>query len=194
MTGTSTGGIPTLRSVDHVAFTVPELDEAVAFFVDHVGGELIFKDGPFVDPDGDTMARCLDVHPRASCVLAMVRLGRLNLELFQYSAPDRSQRQPRNSDIGGHHLAVYVDDVDAARAYLAGVPGVGLMDGPNGVADDSPVAGQRWFYFTTPWGLHMEITSCPGDGFYRGLPGARMAPPADEPIDAWRRREKSGSS
>ena len=191
---TSTGGIPTLRSVDHVAFTVPDLDEAVAFFVDHVGGELIFKDGPFVDPDGNTMAARLDVHPRAACTLAMVRLGRLNLELFQYSAPERSERPPRNSDVGGHHLAVYVDDVDAARTYLAGVPGVGLMDGPNGVAVDSPVAGQRWFYFTTPWGLHMEITSCPGDGFYRGLPGARMAPPADESIDAWRRREDPGAA
>ena len=189
---TSTGGIPTLRSVDHVAFTVPDLDEAVAFFVDHVGGELIFKDGPFLDPDGDTMAGRLDVHPRAACTLAMVRLGRLNLELFQYSAPERSERPPRVGVLERADSLASGDDGDAARTYLAGVPGVGLMDGPNGVADDSPVAGQRWFYFTTPWGLHMEITSCPGDGFYRGLPGARMAPPADEPIDAWRRREDPG--
>ena len=186
--------IPTLRSVDHVAFTVPDLEQAIAFFVDHVGGELIFRDGPFADPDGDQMARRLDVDPKASCVLAIVRLGRLNLELFEYSAPDQSLRQPRNSDVGGHHLAVYVDDVDAAHAYLAQVPGVRLLDGPNGVAEDAPVAGQCWFYFVTPWGLHMEITSCAGDGFYAGLPGARMAPPQDGSITAWRGSEGVGDA
>jgi catechol 2,3-dioxygenase-like lactoylglutathione lyase family enzyme len=178
--------IPTLRSVDHVAFTVPDLDAAVAFLVDHLGGELIFTDGPFADPNGDLIARRLDVHPRASCVLAMVRLGRLNIELFAYDTVDQVTRPPRNSDLGGHHLALYVDDVDAARDYLTDVAGVTLMDGPNGVAEDSPVAGQRWFYFTTPWGLHLEITSCTSSGFYAGLPGARMAAPVDQVITAWR--------
>lgn len=177
--------IPTLRSVDHVAFTVPDLDAAVAFFVDHLGGEPVFADGPFADPDGDAMVRRLDVDAKASCVLAMVRVGRINVELFTYEAPERSVTSPRNSDVGGHHLAFYVDDVDAAYAYLAAVPGVTLMDDPNGVADDAPVAGQRWFYFTTPWGLHMEITTCATGGFYAGLPGARMAPPTDASITAW---------
>lgn len=178
--------IPTLRSVDHVAFTVPDLDAAVAFFVDHLGGELIFTDGPFADPDGDLIARRLNVHAKASCVLAMVRVGRINVELFHYDAPGQVVHPPRNCDLGGHHLACYVDDVDAAREYLAGVPGVTLMDGPNGVAEDAPVAGQRWFYFTTPWGLQMEITSCPTGDFYAGRPGARMAPPVDASITAWR--------
>jgi catechol 2,3-dioxygenase-like lactoylglutathione lyase family enzyme len=172
-------GIPTLRSVDHFAVTVPSLHEAIAFFVEHVGGELIFTDGPFEDATGDTMTRRLNVDPRATCTLAMVRLGRINLELFEYSAPERSTHQPRNSDIGGHHIALYVDDPDAAHAYLSAVPGVTLMDGPNDVTDDTPVKGQRWFYFTTPWGLQMEITSCPDGTFYRGRPGGRMAPPAE---------------
>ena len=34
------------------------------------------------------------------------------------SAADGQRPQPRNSDIGGHHLALYVDDLDAAVAYL----------------------------------------------------------------------------
>ncbi|GAA2312576.1 VOC family protein [Streptomyces violaceusniger] len=168
-----------MRSLDHVALTVPDLHQAIAFFVEHVGGEFVFLDGPFADDEGDGMTRRLNVHPEATCTLAMVRLGRINLELFEYSAPERSTAQPRNSDIGGHHLALYVDDVDAARAYLSYVPGVTLMDGPNGVAENSPVAGQRWFYFTTPWGLQMEITSCSDGTFYRGRPGERMAPPAE---------------
>jgi catechol 2,3-dioxygenase-like lactoylglutathione lyase family enzyme len=182
--------IPTLRSVDRVAFTVPDLDAVVTFLVDHLGGELVFTDSPFADPDGDSIARRLDVDAKASCVLAMVRVGRINVELFAYDAPGQSVTPPRNSDIGGHHLALYVD---AAYAYLGAVPGVTLMDGPNGVADDAPVAGQRWFYFTTPWGLHMEITTCASGGFYAGLPGARMARPIDTSIIAWRAEEAASA-
>src|SRR6476646_6318261 len=49
--------IPTLRAVDHCAYTVPDLDEAVQFFVDHFGAELVFYDGPFVDDESDGMRR-----------------------------------------------------------------------------------------------------------------------------------------
>ncbi|MFF2111808.1 VOC family protein [Rhodococcus koreensis] len=171
--------IPTVCSVDHVAYTVPDLDAAVAFFVDHFAGECIFFDGPFSDSE-DGMARRLNVHPDAKCRLAMVRLGlTTNIELFEYSAPDQTTQPPRNSDIGGHHLALYVDDIDEGYDYVRSIPGVVVMAGPNGVAPDSPVAGQRWFYFLTPWGMHMELTSCPGGSFYAGLPGERMAPPSD---------------
>lgn len=172
------GGIPTLRSVDHAAYTVPDLEQAVAFFVNHLGGELVFHDGPFTG-DGDEMRQRLNVDPKAQCRLAMLRVGpTMNIELFRYDAPEQRTEPPRNSDIGGHHLALYVDDIDAAHAYLSEVPGVQLMGGPNGVAADSPVAGQRWFYFRAPWGMQMEITSCPGGRFYAGLPGASMAPPS----------------
>ncbi|MHA4854591.1 VOC family protein [Rhodococcus sp. MSC1_016] len=172
--------VPTLRSVDHVAFTVPNLDQAVAFFVDHFGGEFIFTDGPFLDNESDGMTRRLNVDPRAQCTIAMLRLGQhLNLELFEYSAPDQSTELPRNSDLGGHHLAFYVDDIDAAYDYVRAIPDVEVMEGPNGVSETAPVAGQRWFYFRTPWGMQMELTTCATPGFYRGLPGQAMAGPSE---------------
>lgn len=167
--------------MDHVAFTVPDLQQAIDFFVEHFGADLVFTDGPFLS-DGDAMQQRLDVDPWASCRLAMLRLGSTtNLELFEYAAPRQATQVPLNSDVGGHHLAFYVDDIDAARSYLERVPGVRLMSGPNDVAHDSPVAGQRWFYFATPWGMHLEATTddrapCTG-GFYVGLPGAAMVPP-----------------
>ena len=174
-----------MRAVDHVAFTVPDLDAAIAFFVDHFGAELIFTDGPFADSDGDSMRRRLDVDPKASCRLAMLRLGRHhNVELFEYDAPEQSVALPRNSDVGGHHLGFYVDDIDAGYAYVKDIPGVVVHGGPNGVAPTAPVAGQRWFYFRTPWGMQMELTSCATGGFYDGLPGAGVAPPSE----TWRGR------
>ena len=172
--------LPTLRAVDHVAYTVPDLDEAVRFFVDHFGAELIFKDGPFVDGTGDGMRRRLNVHPEAVCTIAMIRIGRHhNVELFEYAAPEQRSELPRNSDIGGHHLGFYVDDIDAGYEYVRSIPGVVVQEGPNGVDPEAPVAGQRWFYFQTPWGMQLELTSCPTDGFYRGLPGEGMAPPSE---------------
>jgi catechol 2,3-dioxygenase-like lactoylglutathione lyase family enzyme len=41
-----------------------------------------------------------------------------NFEIFEYSASDQLLEQPKNSDIGGHHLAFYVDDIGAAITYL----------------------------------------------------------------------------
>jgi catechol 2,3-dioxygenase-like lactoylglutathione lyase family enzyme len=181
LTGVNAPRVPTMRAVDHVAFTVPDLDEAVRFFVDHFGGELIFTDGPFVDERSDGMRRRLNVHPRACSRLAMIRLGRHhNVELFEYEAPDQQTTLPRNSDIGGHHLAFYVDDIDAGYEYLRSIPGVVVQEGPNGVDPAAPVAGQRWFYFQTPWGMQMELTTCATGGFYDGLPGAAMAVPAEK--------------
>ena len=134
--------VPTMRSVDHVAFTVPDLDQAIGFFVEHFGAELIFTDGPFLDEQGEEMNRRLNVHPRARCTIAMLRLGQHhNVELFQYHAPQQDRTLPRNSDIGGHHLGFYVDDIDAGYDYLRSIPGVTVQEGPNGV--DSAAPGRR---------------------------------------------------
>lgn len=169
--------VPTMRAVDHVAYTVPNLAEAVGFFVDHFGAELIFTDGPFVDSEGDGMRTRLNVDRSAKCTIAMLRLGaHHNVELFEYVAPEQNPL-PRNSDIGGHHIGFYVDDIDAGYEYVKSIPGVTVQEGPNGVDPAAPVAGQRWFYFQSPWGMQLELTSCPAGDFYDGLPAAGMAPP-----------------
>jgi catechol 2,3-dioxygenase-like lactoylglutathione lyase family enzyme len=179
MNAVSSPKVPTLRAVDHVAYTVPDLDQAVRFFVDHFGAELIFIDGPFVDNAGDGMRRRLNVDPEAKCTIAMIRIGKHhNIELFEYNAPQQNTTLPLNSDIGGHHLGFYVDDIDAGYEYVRSIPGVVVQEGPNGVDSNAPVAGQRWFYFQTPWGMQLELTSCPTGGFYEGLPGAGMAAPS----------------
>ncbi|CAL9343170.1 2-epi-5-epi-valiolone epimerase [Actinosynnema sp. ALI-1.44] len=153
--------IPGARAVHHVAYTVPDLDQAVRFFVDVVGAELVYRLGPVEDPDGDWMTRKLGVDPKASTNIAMLRLGPVtNLELFEYTAPDQRRELPRNSDWGGHHLAIHVDDVDAAVAYLRDQPGVTVLGEPETI-EDGPIAGDRWVYFTTPWGMQLELINLP---------------------------------
>ncbi|MER5349948.1 VOC family protein [Kitasatospora sp. NPDC002551] len=157
-------GIPGARAVHHVAYTVPDLDQAVTFFTDVLGARLLYRLGPVAAPDGDGdwMTRQLGVHRSAVAHIAMLRLGPVsNLELFQYTTPDQRREQPANSDLGGHHLAIAVDDVDRAVAYLRRQPGVEVLGEPQTVADGGPIDGDRWVYFRTPWGLQLEVLAMP---------------------------------
>ncbi|GAB3837298.1 VOC family protein [Dactylosporangium cerinum] len=117
--------MPTARAVDHLAWTVPDLDAAVDFLGEHLGGACCYRQGPVQDPVGDWMTRKLAVHPRAVAHIAMVRLGRLrNLELFGYTAPDQRTTPPAADDVGAFHLGVHVQDVAAAADRLAAAGGV----------------------------------------------------------------------
>jgi len=53
----SVDGIPTARSVDHVGFTVPNLDEAVSFFTRVLDCDLLYRTRPYFDPAGESDAR-----------------------------------------------------------------------------------------------------------------------------------------
>lgn len=154
-------GIPGLRGTEHVGFTVPDVEEAVRFFVDVIGCEEVFDKGPFRDDEGDSMAEDLNVDRRA--VIPSIHMLRCkngaNFELFQYEAEDQRRTQPRNSDVGGHHIALYVEDVGVAVEHLRahetqvlGEPKV-ITEGPN--------AGLTWVYFLAPWGMQFELVSAP---------------------------------
>jgi catechol 2,3-dioxygenase-like lactoylglutathione lyase family enzyme len=153
-------GLPGLRRLDHVGFTVPDLDQAHRFLVDVLGCEYLYSLGPFRHDDTDWMSAHLNVHPRAVMVEnRWFRCGdRAVFEVFHYESPDQREAIPRNSDIGGHHVALYVDDLDAAVEYLR-ESGVQLLDGPT--ASKGPAEGNRWVYFLAPWGMQFELVSYP---------------------------------
>lgn len=153
-----TGG-PIFRGIDHVGITVPDLDEAERFLVDVLGAVHVYTLGP-KRADDDWMTRQLGVHPQTEITeIRFYRLGNgSNLEVFHYAAADGQAPPPRNSDRGGHHLALYVDDMDAAIAHLR-AHDVDIMGEP--VASAGASAGQRWLYFRSPWGTQFELVSFP---------------------------------
>jgi len=171
--GNAKRGMPGLRGTDHIGFTVPDLDQAVDFFVNVIGCEPFYELGPF-DADDDWMAVHLSVHPRTVMKrLKFLRCGHgTNFELFEYEAPDQNRAQPKNSDIGGHHLAFYVDDIDSAIAYLR-EQGVQFQGEPT-VRTAGASAGQTWIYFLTPWGMQCELVSFPGGKGYEKDTDARL--------------------
>ena len=166
-------GLPGLQGTEHIGFTVPDLEEATRFFVDVIGCEYFFELGPFV-ADDDWMRTHLNVHPRA--VMRKLRFFRCkhgpNFEIFQYESPDQVAEPPKNSDVGGHHLAFYVDDLDTAVAYLIR-KGVRVLGEPT-LRTSGPNAGQKWIYFLTPWGMQMELVSYPNGKGYEQMMSARM--------------------
>ncbi len=138
-------GIPTATAVDHVGFNVPDLDAAVAFFTDVFGFELLERSAPRPAVSGPGPAG------QATVRLAMLRYGDALVELLEFRQPGRSWAIPAMRDPGGYHLAFTVTDLDAAIAHLRAQPGVTVAE------PDQLPGGRRRAFFTTPWGLPMQL-------------------------------------
>lgn len=160
-------GIPGLTGVDHIGFTVPDLEQAHDFLVGVVGCTFLYSLGPFLRDDNDWMQEHLNVDPRT--VMRELRFydcgGQAIFEVFAYETPDgKHTAQPLNSDVGGHHVALYVKDLDAAVEYLRAA-GVRVLGDPTSSSGAS--LGQRWVYFLSPWGMQFELVSYPeGKAFF----------------------------
>ncbi len=169
--------LPGFQRLDHAAITVPDLDAAVRFYADAIGFAELYRIGPF---DAAQLPRTADgrdwtaAHvnvPAASLTIAMLQLGpNVMLELFQYDRPaDRGRTPPRNCDAGGHHLALKVDDIEAAARHLA-AHGCRLMDGPVHLTE-GPSAGLRFRYVLDPFGNQLELVQYERQAFMdRGAP------------------------
>lgn len=148
--------------MQHIGFTVPDLDQAVAFFQSMFGAVECLSTG-LIDVDDAFMRRRLGVsgHCRIEDI-KVLRIGNgSNLELFRYSGDDDPDAPlKRNSQPGGFHLAFQVDDCTAAADRLRQA-GVEVLDGPTYV-DSGPMQGLTWCYFKAPWGQFLEIVSMDG--------------------------------
>jgi len=165
------GSLPGLSGLDHIGLTVPDLEEATQFFVEILGCEQLYSLGPLKDDDGDWMHTNLNVDPRAVARNRFFRCGSNPVfEIFEYTAPDQRTTPPRNSDVGGHHVALYVEDLDAAVTFLR-ARGVTVLGEPT--ASVGPHEGQRWVYFLAPWGGQFELVSYPNGRAWDRVPGDR---------------------
>src|SRR6266581_237127 len=86
--------LPGLSGLDHIGFTVPDLEQARIFLVEVLGCEYMYSLGPFVHDD-DWMREHLNVHPRA--VMRQLHFfrcgGQAIFEVFHYEAPERATEQ-----------------------------------------------------------------------------------------------------
>lgn len=166
-------GLPGLRGTEHIGFTVPNLDEAVNFFVNILGCEAFYELGPY-QSDDDWMHVHLNVPARA--IMRRLRFLRCgagpNFEVIEYQVDDQRKEPPRNCDVGSCHLAFYVDDIDAAVSYLR-EKNVQILGQPT-LRSSGPHAGQTWVYFLTPWGMQLELVSFPNGKGYEKTTDRRL--------------------
>ncbi|NMM45709.1 VOC family protein [Rhodospirillaceae bacterium KN72] len=159
--------MPGMRGMEHIGFTVPDINEACTFFEEILGAETLYTAATdFRVDDSDWMTEHLNVHPRSVITeFRYLRCGNgTNLEVFEYRAPDQDKTPPKNSDVGGHHLAFYVDDMDEAIAFLKS-KGVKVLGDPTSYTE-GPNLGLTWCYFMAPWGQQLEIVSAPKGTVY----------------------------
>ena len=81
-----------------------------------------------------------------------------------HRARPEGRRRRRTATSAAIHIAFYVDDVAAAKAYLDS-KGVATRMGPLPV-NEGPAAGQTILYFQAPWGLQFEAISYPNGMAY----------------------------
>jgi steroid delta-isomerase-like uncharacterized protein len=143
-------------AIDHVAYNVPDLDEAVAFFTEALGCELLARGGP------------VDRLPGVTLSYALMRFdAAVAFELLEWRGPNVNTRLPSFTDVGGGHLAVVVPDLAAAEAALASQPGVRGI-----IAEDLP-DGRRFVRFETPWGMTIQLlTAGQGASYYAAYAAA----------------------
>jgi len=175
--------VPGLLGIDHVGITVPDIAAAAQWLEEKLGFFNPLTFGPFSDPVGEFMKQLVDVNPRA--VVEQIRVLRggtgPGIELFQYTSPDQDRSFRRNSDWGGHHVALYVNAIDDGVRTFQAAAGT-KRDGPLTLTT-GPAAGQSINYFATPFGTDVELISYP-----HGMAYERTAP-----IKLWNPKNNRGS-
>jgi catechol 2,3-dioxygenase-like lactoylglutathione lyase family enzyme len=159
--------LASLRGVAELAFTVPNLDEATAFFRSFFGASAIGEGGQVSDRRGSSMRAFANADVRA--VVSGSRLLRtpfLNLQLIEATYPGQRTLWPMMLDVGGWHLAAYVDDIDAAVTFAESAD-VHVL-GPGKKLTDGPERGEGSYacHCMTEWGFHFELCSYPNGRAY----------------------------
>lgn len=151
-----------IRRIDHVAWTVAELEPVIAFYQRVFGAQILYRIGPVDaaelprEADGRdwTEAHVGVVGARLELVLLGLP-GTIKLELFAYARPASDTTAPvRSNHIGSHHLGIEVEDMEAA-AQLLRDNGCTVFE--RIAFSAGPTAGSQYQYFLDPWQNILEL-------------------------------------
>lgn len=153
-----------IRGIDHIGITVPDIDAATQFLIAALGAEVLYESVSRVDPPigGPETEKKFQLSKDTQTVaVRMIKLPHgPGIELFEMHAPE--QLQPvRPSDFGLQHFALYVDDMAAAIAQFTAAGGV-LFDHPAPLLFPLETgAGNLFCYGRAPWGTVIEFITLP---------------------------------
>ncbi|MGF6421115.1 catechol 2,3-dioxygenase-like lactoylglutathione lyase family enzyme [Lelliottia sp. 489] len=155
---------PSVRGIDHIGITVPDIEQATLFFEKAFAAKVIYRSA---DPgseniDDEAQENTLRLFPgtkvRAIRMLAMPHGP--GIELFEMHGPEQ-QSAARPSDFGLQHFAVYVDDFARAIACFTAAGGE-MFTEPKPLSFPAECGeGNAFCYGKTPWGSVVELISWP---------------------------------
>lgn len=137
---------------DHTGITVSNLERSLAFWRDVLGFEFSHE----AHQKGE-LAREITGVEGAEIKLAVLKTpGGHKIELLEYLAPvDRKRGNLRPCDVGSMHVALIVEDLDAALDRIA-VSGWKTAGQPQ-ILTKGPNAGRRVVYVRDPDGTTIEL-------------------------------------
>lgn len=133
-----------IHSIDHAALSVPDMDEALAFYCDVLGFEKTPLD--FTWPQGAKPLDDLVGLTDSSSRVVMLKLGDTKLEVFEYKHPVGKAQDPDRpvSDHGIIHLCLAVTDIAKEYERLKAA-GVRFNSGPIDMGLETCVYGRDPF-------------------------------------------------
>lgn len=149
------GGALLVHGIDHVGINVPDAGAAAEFFGVVVGTRIVSDAHPA--PVSAEWKRRFRWHA-ATEIRRLVMLEAPDgskIELFEYSAPQASRKQPREDAPGATHIALKGQNLEHSLEVIRR-RGLRILNDPLTLPD-----GTRWFYFLTPWGSHLELVFPP---------------------------------
>jgi catechol 2,3-dioxygenase-like lactoylglutathione lyase family enzyme len=157
---------------------VADIDEASRLFIGLLGCEPFYEFEPVLDSHSSDFGAYANVDVRATPTrVRLIRSPYLNVELVECPAyPGQQRIWPGMLDVGGWHVAFYVDDVDAALDHLA-KHDIRVLGGKKPAYMYEAGEEAYTVHCLAPWGLYFELLTYP-NGRFRA---AEFAGPAWHP-------------
>ena len=147
-----------ILTADHTGITVSNLERSLAFWRDLLGVELSHR----AHQTGDLASEITGVAGAEILIAVLKTPTGHKIELLEYLAPaDRKHVAPKPCDVGSVHVALTVDDLEAALSAIA--PFGWKAAGQPQTLQAGPNAGKRVVYVRDPDGTTIEFMQPPAE-------------------------------
>ncbi|MFW6056231.1 MAG: VOC family protein [Chloroflexota bacterium] len=158
-----------ITAIQHISYTVSNINKALDFFVDKLGLEAT----PVREVSGERVEKIIGFKGLHMKISNVITPDNGNIELIEYVKPRGTMLELATCNTGVAHLAFTVDDVEKTYQDLL-AKGVKFVSPPQW-ADAGALKGWGICYFRGPDGITMELMEAP-----KGVP---LHPATGSPVE-----------
>ena len=141
-----------IHGLHHVAIGVTDIQAAIDFYLPAFGCELVYQS----DFEGDRAdADAVIGIDKVAATVAMLELGDVRLELWEYRTPAPEDRRSPANGLGYPHIAISVSDIDTEVDRLGAL-------GMTFVGPPVDMGHQKAVYGRDPFGNIIELYEAVG--------------------------------